>query len=139
MGADAGRGASLSKSSTSPTARTLQWLRGRDVLAQVVEKWNPYARIRQDLFGIIDIVACAGMGGIQGWQATSIPHIRDHIDKALAEKRLHSWLAAGGKFYIIGWGQMGAAGTRKLWKHRIVEVRLYGGELTAVEEQESAS
>jgi hypothetical protein len=41
----------------SPTQRTLAECRKRGWVCQVVEKWNPHARIRQDLFGCIDIVA----------------------------------------------------------------------------------
>jgi len=37
----------------SPTQRTLKKLRDEVYLAQVVEKWNAFAKIRQDLFGII--------------------------------------------------------------------------------------
>lgn len=41
----------------TPTARGLKYLRDLGYLAGVVEKWNPHARIRQDLFGFCDIVA----------------------------------------------------------------------------------
>lgn len=42
---------------TSPTQRTLKRLRELGYLVQVVEHWNPHARIRQDLFGFIDVLA----------------------------------------------------------------------------------
>jgi hypothetical protein len=41
----------------SPTARTQLRLRVEGHLVGNVEKWNPYARIRQDLFGFIDTLA----------------------------------------------------------------------------------
>jgi hypothetical protein len=41
----------------SPTSRTLEVLREQGYTVAVVEKWNPHARIRQDLFGFIDILA----------------------------------------------------------------------------------
>lgn len=54
----------------SPTQRTLQHLREAGYpLVQVVERWNPHARVRQDLFGIIDVVAVGA--DIVGVQATS--------------------------------------------------------------------
>ncbi len=43
--------------SNSPTSRSLAECRKRGWTAQVVEHWNPHAHIRQDLFGVIDIVA----------------------------------------------------------------------------------
>jgi hypothetical protein len=43
---------------SSPTQRTLQHLRAAGFpLVQVVERWNPHARIRQDLYGCIDVLA----------------------------------------------------------------------------------
>jgi hypothetical protein len=46
------------KSKTSPTQRTLKYLREQGCqLVAVTERWNPHARIRQDLFGIIDVLA----------------------------------------------------------------------------------
>ena len=43
---------------SSPTSRTLAELRKRGYqLVQVVERWNPHARIRQDLFSFIDVLA----------------------------------------------------------------------------------
>jgi hypothetical protein len=40
----------------SPTARSLAHLKALGYQAKVVEKWNPFAKIRQDLFGA-DILA----------------------------------------------------------------------------------
>lgn len=62
------------KSKTSPTQRSLRYLREQGYLPAVVEKWNPHAHVRQDLFGFVDIVAvrrdetlavqaCSGAGG----------------------------------------------------------------------------
>ena len=41
----------------TPTQRTLKYLREIGYHAEVVERWNPHARIRQDLFGFGDIIA----------------------------------------------------------------------------------
>ena len=44
----------------SPTQRTLRALEQRGCFCGIVERFNPYAGphgIRQDLFGIIDVVA----------------------------------------------------------------------------------
>ena len=40
----------------SPTVRSLQHLKALGYQAKVVEKWNPWAKIRQDLFGV-DLLA----------------------------------------------------------------------------------
>lgn len=123
------------KKGTSPTARTLKMLRDRGQLAQVVERFNMYTKQYTDLFGVIDIVVAAGMGGIQGWQATSGDNLASRLTKAIAEPRLAVWLASGASFYAVGWRQIGAHGDRKLWKPRIVELRLRDGEVVRVDDE----
>jgi len=41
----------------SPTQRSLEYLRDQGYLCAIVEHWNPFARIRQDLWGWADILA----------------------------------------------------------------------------------
>lgn len=113
----------------SPTQRTLALARELGFDAQVVEKWNPHARIRQDLFGIIDIIAIHAELGIIGIQATSGSNHSARVAKALAEPRLAKWLAAGGRFEIWSWAKRGPRGGRKTWQVRRQEIRK--GEVTA--------
>ena len=44
-------------SSLSPTQRSLAFLREQGYLVSIVERWNPHARIRQDLWGWCDLLA----------------------------------------------------------------------------------
>ncbi|HEX7325184.1 MAG TPA: hypothetical protein VF292_07505 [Rhodanobacteraceae bacterium] len=44
----------------TPTARTLAALRVEGWTAEVVERWNPHARVRHDLFNVADILAVRG-------------------------------------------------------------------------------
>src|SRR5215475_5803217 len=37
--------------SASPTQRSLQHLKALDYAAKVVERWNPFVKVRQDVFG----------------------------------------------------------------------------------------
>ena len=41
----------------SPTQRSLAYLREEGYLVSIVEHWNPFARIRQDLWGWCDLLA----------------------------------------------------------------------------------
>jgi len=41
----------------TPTQRTMKMLKSENWTCQIVEHWNPFARIRQDLFGFADILA----------------------------------------------------------------------------------
>ncbi len=99
----------------SPTSRTLEHMRERGYLAQVVEKWNPFAKIRQDLFGCIDIVAVREVrthgfaivspGQTIGIQATSTGNIGARVKKSIALPGLLTWLLAGNHFWVCGWSK----------------------------------
>ena len=87
----------------SPTQRTLAHLRKAGYpLVQVVERWNPYARVRQDLFGIIDVLA-VGPAGILGVQCTSAKNLADRRAKLRASGALPVLKAAGVSVRVHGW------------------------------------
>jgi len=102
---------------SSPTQRTLAALRADGWVAQVVEHWNAFARIRQDLWGCIDVLAMRE-GRILGVQATSGTNVQARMKKSMAEPRLKIWLSAGGEFEVWGWRKVGKKGKRKTWQVR---------------------
>ena len=67
----------------SPTQRTLKKLRdsGDYPLVSIVERWNAFAKIRQDLFGIIDLLAIDSKGNTVGIQVTSYSNISARVKK----------------------------------------------------------
>lgn len=88
--------------SGSPTQRTLEHLRAAGYpLVQVVEKWNPYARVRQDLFGIIDVVAVGD--DIVGVQATSASNVSARIEKITNSAALPILRKVGIRVLVHGW------------------------------------
>lgn len=87
---------------TSPTQRSLAYLREHYPLVQVVERWNPYAKVRQDLFGIIDIVAVDDHN-IVGVQTTSASHVSARIQKITDSPALPILRKAGIKVLVHGW------------------------------------
>jgi hypothetical protein len=111
---------------SSPTARTLLECRKRGWRAQVVERYNRFARRRIDLFGAIDLVVLDGQPGVLGIQATTSPHVSDRVTKMREECReaMQDWLAAGNRLEVWGYAQRGAKGKRKLWTLRVVIVTL---------------
>lgn len=71
--------------SDSPTQRSLALMRKRGFeLVQVVEHWNPHAGIRQDLYGVIDVL-CVGNSEVVAIQTTSDTHVRDRVRKLETE------------------------------------------------------
>jgi hypothetical protein len=113
------------KKSTSPTARTLAECRKRGWIAQVVERWSPYARKTLDLFNVIDVVAIARPSdqrpaAILGIQTTSGAHHADRRDKILAEPKARAWVEAGGRLELWSWSKRGGRYvTRKKWELRV--------------------
>lgn len=99
---------------TSPTQRSLAHLKASGYCAQVVERFNPYAKVRVDLFGFIDIVAIRD-GEILGVQTTSRGNMSARVQKILLIPEAKIWLKAGGLIVVHGWALGGAVGKRKLW------------------------
>lgn len=97
-------------------------LRAAGYTCAVVEKWNMHAKIRQDLFGFIDIVAMRS--DIIGVQATTMAHNADHLDKIIAEPRARLWLLAGGRIQLWSWRKLVKKFDRKLWHADVMEVTL---------------
>jgi hypothetical protein len=102
---------------TSPTQRSLAVLRKEGYTCQIVEHWNPFAHIRQDLFGFIDIVAIKkGESGVLGIQTTSQTNSMKRLHKIIENPITKIWLESGNRIEIHGWAKMGARGKRKEWK-----------------------
>jgi hypothetical protein len=87
---------------TSPTQRSLKHLRESGYVCQVVERWNAFAHIRQDLFGWIDIVAVHPELGILGVQTTTRENLNARMDKARGNLALLSWRLYG-SLHAHGW------------------------------------
>ena len=89
----------------SPTQRTLNRLRdsGDYPLVSIVERWNAFAKIRQDLFGIIDLLAVDSKGNTVGIQVTSYSNISARVKKmedsdAIPHLRNANWV-----LLVQGW------------------------------------
>ena len=87
---------------SSPTQRTLKHLREAGYpLVQVVEKWNPHARIRQDLYGCIDVLAVGDE--IVAVQATSGSNVASRIRQLTEHPSLPYLRKAGIRVLVHGW------------------------------------
>lgn len=86
----------------SPTERTLQALRREGWRAAVVERWNPHARVRQDLWGVIDVIAVR-KGETLGVQCTTAAHVQDRVAKLRASDAVIDLIRAGWLVQVWGW------------------------------------
>lgn len=103
----------------TPTQRTLAALRADGWTAGVTERWNQHARVRQDLFGFVDILAMKPGMPFLGVQACAAASLSARQHKILAEPRALTWVQAGGRIEIWAWSKKGPKGKRKTWQPTI--------------------
>jgi hypothetical protein len=103
----------------SPCQRSLAKLRAEGWTCAITERWNQFAKVRQDLFGFCDVLCMLPSRGFLAVQTTSGDHVAERIAKIKAEPRAGIFLASGGKIQVHGWRKVGPRGQRKLWECRI--------------------
>jgi hypothetical protein len=128
-----------------PLQRTKQWLEDKGWHVEIVEKWNQWAHIRQDCFGLHDLLAIRhdfkGVWGLNACEDNGAvqEHVKKYLNGYEHPKKGHQppnahlpvWLAGGNRFSIAGWGKRSSAGqlSRKVWTLRMVEFFLDGAEV----------
>lgn len=77
----------------SPTARSLAHLRELGCRVKVVEKWNPFAKVRQDLFGgdLLALKAGEPVLIIQVIIAATCLCQEDHARNCVQSHEWHLW------------------------------------------------
>jgi hypothetical protein len=101
-------------------------------MCAIVEKWNQFAGphgIRQDLFGIIDVISLDPERGVVGVQCCAGSGFKNHLNKLLVERHqeTYEWLRTPGtSLELWGWRKLklkrGGKATR--WKPRILEITM---------------
>jgi hypothetical protein len=108
----------------TPTGRSLKKLRDEGWHAYVVERWNPYGKVRQDFGGFADIIAYHPDGTITlAVQATTGGNVSARLEKLAACEAAKAWTKSYARELVVhGWALQGARGKRKVWTCRVVEV-----------------
>lgn len=88
--------------SSSPTQRSLKIMRERGFVCEITERWNPFAKIRQDLFNFVDIL-CVKDGITVAVQTTSYGNISARIKKIEALETYPIVRSAGWVILVQGW------------------------------------
>jgi hypothetical protein len=82
-----------------------------------------YARIRQDLYGCIDIAAIhPERKGVLGIQCTSDANVSARVSKIQDIPAAKIWIQAGNSLWVVGWGKHGPRGKAKHWRMRTVSI-----------------
>jgi hypothetical protein len=125
---------------TTPTQRTLRALRDRGLVCAIVEKYNAYAGphgLRQDLFGIIDVLALDPERGVIGVQSCG-QDFSGHRAKMLEERHQETfeWLSTPGtKLELWGWRKtkVKRGGVAMRWSPRVAHFTIDGDEISCEE------
>jgi len=111
----------------TPTQRTLRALRQEGYLCGIVERFNPHVGkygIRQDLFGIFDIIAITP-NGICGIQSCGQSY-SEHNKRILESEYAIEWLKAGGNIELWSWRKVlkKRGGKLKVWMPKVKKYTL---------------
>lgn len=108
---------------STPTQRSLAKLRKDGWTVAITEKWNPYARIRQDLFGFIDLLAIRPEMTL-AVQTTSGSNAAARVTKIRESPVALQWLAGYPHRQIVvhSWAKRGERGKRKLWDCVVIPI-----------------
>jgi len=99
--------------------RSLAHLRADGWLVAIVEKWNAFAKIRQDAFGFGDLLAVRG-DETALVQCTSAANVSHRLAKIRALPAARVWAASPHRSLLVhGWGKQGARGAKKTWVCRV--------------------
>ena len=105
----------------TPTQRSLNRCRETGGIAAVVERWNPHAMIRQDLFGFADILWVIG-DLCYLVQTTTQSNVSARLAKVRACPAAHAWVASPTRrIEVHGWAKRGPRGKRKTWQLTITD------------------
>lgn len=109
-------------SKTSPTQRSLKLLRQHGYFVAVTERWNPFSKTRNDLYGFVDLLAIQANDTL-AVQTTSGPNLNARLDKLLTIPAVKLWLESPTRrIELHGWRKIGQRGKRKTWEVRKIDL-----------------
>lgn len=87
---------------TSPTQLSKRHLEAQGYKVWITEHWNAFARIRQDLFGFIDLLALKD-GETLAVQTTSSSNVSARVKKIADHENVGVVREAGWSIHVHGW------------------------------------
>ena len=91
-------------------------------MVAVTERWNQFARVRQDLFGFIDLLAIRG-DEVLAIQTTTAANMSARHAKLISLPAVNTWIASPNRSLVIhGWAKRGQRGKRKLWSLKQITI-----------------
>ena len=100
----------------SPMQRSLKLLRESGWICAIVEKYNPFAKVRQDLFGFGDILALR-QGEMLAVQTTTKENVLARKKKIKENPNCELLKSAGCNGHIHGWSK-----SKSGWECKIIQL-----------------
>jgi hypothetical protein len=113
--------------STLSLQRSKKLLQDQGFKVAIVEHWNMYAHVRQDLYGLADLVAVRGDRSGTTYVQCCGEDVHSHIEKMVMNTVLPEILKAGNPVFLWAWRKRGERGKRKLWHMKEYELVLKDG------------
>lgn len=107
----------------SPTERSLQQARRQGYVVAIVERWNPFAKVRHDLFGFGDLLCMKAGEPLLLIQTTTTAHLSERFAKLAALPTPALWLSTGNQVELWGWALRKPRGERKRWALTVRPIR----------------
>ena len=118
---------------TSPTQRTLHFVRQNGGVIDVAEKWVSFHQrrdnpgppgVRRDLFGFIDLIELRPGVGIVAIQCSGTSGHAEHKRKILSCECFEDWVRCGGLVELWSWRKVKKVrgGKQMIWQPRIEQI-----------------
>ena len=110
----------------STTERSLKYLRAQGWCCFVAERWNAFAKIRQDAFGFGDLLCFVSFGAYKGIWLVQVTSGSNHVKrktKLLGIPASKGWLESSGRIAVLSWSKKGPRGKPKRWTPRFEEIK----------------
>lgn len=108
---------------SSPCQRSLAKLRKEGWFCAITERWNPFAKIRQDLFGFVDVLCLRG-DQVLAVQTTSGSNASKRVQKIRETQAAALWLEGYPHRQIVvhSWAKRGGRGQVKRWDCVVIPI-----------------
>lgn len=101
---------------SSPTQRSKAYAESLGYQVAIVEKYNQWAKIRQDLFGFGDLLCLKEGYCLLLIQTTTTGNMPSRIKKIKSLPASWKWITSGNRLEVWGWALRGKKGTRKKYE-----------------------
>ena len=110
-------------------SRSKAYIKSLGGIVEKTEHWNQFARKRQDLFGLFDLVWLSMStdhedGQVVGVQVVNT-HLEDHLVKINKNPIAKMWVTCGAGFEIHDWRKQTSKGRTVRWNLSIIEWNPY--------------